>query len=142
MSSCSITATTVEAAFKEIEEACELGADAIELRLDFLQDLKMNDPAPVLKALLAKCKQLDKPAVVTLRPEWEGCGVPLLPPLYVTLLAVCAWWHLCWSAHPESCVRKLDCPRSALPRCTPHTFLVTLVAGASTKDLISCVWQS
>lgn len=71
---CSITATTVETALGEIEEACDLGADAIELRLDFLQDLKMNDPGPVLNALLAKCKQLDRPAIVTLRPDWEGCG--------------------------------------------------------------------
>ena len=60
----------------EIDEACDLGADAIELRLDFLQDLKMNDPGPVLKALLAKCKQLDRPAIVTLRPDWEGCVTP------------------------------------------------------------------
>ena len=70
---CSITAPDVEAACKEIEEACELGADAIELRLDFLQDLEMNDPGPVLKTLLAKCKDLKRPAIVTLRPEWEGC---------------------------------------------------------------------
>ena len=79
---CSVTASTVEAALKEIEEACELGADAIELRLDFLQDLDLTDPGPVLKTLLAKCKELGRPALVTFRPEWEGC---VLPQAYVTV---------------------------------------------------------
>jgi 3-dehydroquinate dehydratase type I len=72
MCCCSITAKTVEAALKEIEEACGLGADAVELRLDFLQDLDVKDPGPTLRALLAKCKELDRPAIVTFRPEWEG----------------------------------------------------------------------
>lgn len=74
----------MEAALKEIEEAHALGADAIELRLDFLQDLDLKDPAPVLKPLLTKCKKLDRPAIATLRPEWEGygasaCFLPVIP---------------------------------------------------------------
>ena len=94
--SCSITAPTVEAALKEIEEAFELGADAIELRLDFLQDLQMDDPGPVLKALLAKCKQLDRPAIVTFRPDWEGCGtLHVLSALRVAL-------------HASACGRRLQ----------------------------------
>ncbi|CAK0754240.1 hypothetical protein CVIRNUC_002282 [Coccomyxa viridis] len=68
----SITATSVETALREIQEVYELGADAIELRLDFLEDLALKDPGPPLKALLGKCKELDRPAIVTLRPEWEG----------------------------------------------------------------------
>ena len=62
----------MEAALQEIQEAYELGADAIELRLDFLEDLTLQDPGPPLKALLGKCKEVDRPAIVTLRPEWEG----------------------------------------------------------------------
>ena len=62
----------MEAALQEIQEAYELGADAIELRLDFLEDLTLKDPGPPLKALLGKCNELARPPIVPLRPEWEA----------------------------------------------------------------------
>ena len=62
----SITATTVQAALVELQEAEAAGADVVELRLDFLQGLQ---PATDLSALLAGTKL---PAIVTYRPNWEG----------------------------------------------------------------------
>ena len=62
----SITATTVQAALVELQEAEAAGADVVELRLDFLQGFQ---PATDLPALLAGTKL---PAIVTYRPNWEG----------------------------------------------------------------------
>ena len=62
----SITATTVQAALVELQEAEAAGADVVELRLDFLQGFQ---PGTDLPALLAGTKL---PAIVTYRPNWEG----------------------------------------------------------------------
>lgn len=64
----SVTAETVPEALSEIEEAEKSGADIIELRLDFIKDIK-DSPAETVEALMKKCT---KPYIVTFRPVWEG----------------------------------------------------------------------
>lgn len=63
----SVTAPDVESMKAEIKEAEAGGADVVELRLDFLGSL---DPERDIRALLDACSV---PAIVTLRPTWEGC---------------------------------------------------------------------
>mmetsp|Transcript_27421 Transcript_27421/g.70482 ORF Transcript_27421/g.70482 Transcript_27421/m.70482 type:complete len:520 (+) Transcript_27421:2-1561(+) len=62
----SVTAPDVESMKAEIKEAEAGGADVVELRLDFLGSL---DPERDIRALLDACSV---PAIVTLRPTWEG----------------------------------------------------------------------
>jgi len=59
-----ITAKKIEDAFEEIEEANKK-ADAIELRLDYLDKVNENE----LKKLIEAC---DKKVIVTARPKREG----------------------------------------------------------------------
>jgi 3-dehydroquinate dehydratase len=67
------TADTLEGQLEEIKEAAEFGADTVELRIDFLKDLDLMNPKPTLTALLDACKAAGLQALVTFRPEWEGC---------------------------------------------------------------------
>jgi 3-dehydroquinate dehydratase len=46
----------------------------IELRIDFLKDLDLRNPEPVLTRLLDACKAANLPPIVTFRPAWEGWG--------------------------------------------------------------------
>lgn len=62
----SVTASTVEAALLDIEEANASGADVLELRLDFYTDF---DAQRHLRQLMSACKL---PFIVTYRPKWEG----------------------------------------------------------------------
>ncbi|GMH42670.1 hypothetical protein BSKO_10589 [Bryopsis sp. KO-2023] len=64
----SVTAETVPEALREIEEAERSGADIVELRLDFIKDIK-DKPVETVAALMRKCT---KPYIVTFRPVWEG----------------------------------------------------------------------
>ena len=57
---------------QEIQEAKSAGAQVVELRLDYLEDLPLEDPQPALERLLGCCKTQRTPAIVTFRPEWEG----------------------------------------------------------------------
>lgn len=57
---------------QEMQEAKDAGADIMELRLDYLTDLDSQDPLPVLEKLITASKALGLPAIVTLRPAWEG----------------------------------------------------------------------
>lgn len=57
---------------QEIQEAKEAGADVIELRLDYLKDLNAEAPEEGLKKLIDTSKAVGLPAIVTLRPVWEG----------------------------------------------------------------------
>jgi 3-dehydroquinate dehydratase len=63
----SVTAPDVDGMKTEIKEAEAGGADIVELRLDFLKNL---NPVADVRALLDACSV---PAIVTLRPKWEGC---------------------------------------------------------------------
>lgn len=72
--SCSVTADTTDAAVTEIREAADFGADVVELRIDFLKDINLLNPAPTLKRLLDACKAVKLPAIITFRPAWEGCA--------------------------------------------------------------------
>lgn len=49
-----------------------MGAEVAELRLDFQLDLDVQNPGPQIQEQLSACKQAGLPAIVTLRPEWEG----------------------------------------------------------------------
>ncbi len=62
----SITATTLPLALEELREAEAAGADAVELRLDFLATF---EPTVDLPALLSGTRL---PAIVTFRASWEG----------------------------------------------------------------------
>ncbi|EIE21050.1 aldolase [Coccomyxa subellipsoidea C-169] len=68
----SVTADTVDGALAEIGEAAHLGADLVELRLDFLTDIDLLDPTPMLERMLGACETALLPALVTFRPMWEG----------------------------------------------------------------------
>ena len=68
----SVTAETVDAAISEINEAADLGATIVELRIDFLKDIDLSHPAPTLTSLLKACEAANVPALVTFRPAWEG----------------------------------------------------------------------
>lgn len=70
--SCSVIADTLDAALIEIREAADIGADVVELRIDFLKDLNLYEPAPSLKGLLEGCQAAGLPAIVTFRPDWEA----------------------------------------------------------------------
>ncbi len=70
----SVTADTVDGALAEIGEAAHLGADLVELRLDFLTDINLLDPTPMLERMLGACETALLPALVTFRPTWEGCA--------------------------------------------------------------------
>ena len=50
----------------------EAGADVIELRLDYLNDLDVAAPESTFEKLIGACKAIGLPAIVTLRPTWEG----------------------------------------------------------------------
>ena len=54
---------------REIQAA---GADVVELRLDYLEDLNLEDPEAQIQRLLDACKKAELPAIITLRPGWEG----------------------------------------------------------------------
>ena len=60
---------------QEIQEAKSAGAQVVELRLDYLEDLPLEDPQPALERLLGSCKAQRIPAIVTFRPQWEGCAL-------------------------------------------------------------------
>ena len=66
------TADSLEGQLAEIQEAAEAGADVIELRIDFLKDLDLLNPEPVLTKLLDACTAANLPPIVTFRPSWEG----------------------------------------------------------------------
>ncbi|BDA45169.1 3-dehydroquinate dehydratase [Coccomyxa sp. Obi] len=66
-----VIADTLDAALIEIREAADIGADVLELRVDFLKDMDLYDPAPSLKRLLEGCEAAGLPAIVTFRPAWE-----------------------------------------------------------------------
>lgn len=68
-----MTAESLATALEEIKQAASYGADLVELRLDFLKDLDLVNPRPTLNALLDACKAAGLQAIVTFRPEWEGC---------------------------------------------------------------------
>lgn len=57
---------------QDIELAKSLGAEVVELRLDFLKDLDLENPKPQLQQQLDACKQAGLQAIVTFRPAWEG----------------------------------------------------------------------
>ena len=57
---------------QEIEEVRAAGAGVIELRLDYLKDLDLEDPEAQIQALLGASRQAELPAIITLRPGWEG----------------------------------------------------------------------
>ena len=61
----SVVAPSVPIALLDVEEAIELGADVVELRMDFLE----RRGREATEALLRKC---ERPAIVTNRPIWEG----------------------------------------------------------------------
>lgn len=48
------------------------GADIVELRLDYVRDLNLEDPEQQLQAVIQASKKAELPAIVTLRPAWEG----------------------------------------------------------------------
>ena len=58
--------------YLEIQEAKEAGADVIEVRLDFLKDLNLDSPEESLEKIISTSKAIGLPAIVTLRPVWEG----------------------------------------------------------------------
>ena len=63
-----VTGRTVAECSRQLKLAKRDGADAAELRLDYLQA-----PSPgAVKALVAKAKALGLETIVTCRPEWEG----------------------------------------------------------------------
>eukprot|EP00884_Botryococcus_braunii_P011164 jgi/Botrbrau1/20048/Bobra.200_1s0053.1 len=68
----SITAPTVSDAVKEIQEAAELGADLVELRLDYLEDLDLKSPEEALETLYQACEDSDVLPITTFRPKYEG----------------------------------------------------------------------
>ena len=57
---------------QEIAEAKRIGAEVVELRLDFQEDLDLQNPGPQIQEQLSACKQAGMPAIITLRPQWEG----------------------------------------------------------------------
>jgi len=61
---------------QEISEAKSAGAQVVELRLDYLEDLDLEDPLPALEKLLGSCRTQRISAIVTLRPAWEGYEPP------------------------------------------------------------------
>lgn len=61
----SITASTMLEMEKKAERALRLGADLVELRLDYLSEIDVS----VVSAIIRKFRGR---AVVTLRPTWEG----------------------------------------------------------------------
>lgn len=61
----SITAGTVDAFLKEMDEASATGVDVLELRLDFIKDY---DTERDLRRIMKHCKL---PYIVTYRPTWE-----------------------------------------------------------------------
>lgn len=44
----------------------------VELRLDYLKDLDLEDPEAQIQSLLDASRRAELPAIVTLRPSWEG----------------------------------------------------------------------
>ena len=44
----------------------------MELRLDFVKDFNLEDPEAQIQSLLDASKRAELPAIVTLRPSWEG----------------------------------------------------------------------
>ena len=44
----------------------------MELRLDYVKDLNLEDPEAQVQLLLDASKKAELPAIVTLRPSWEG----------------------------------------------------------------------
>ncbi len=61
-------------AIAEIREVADFGADVVELRIDFLKDIDLFNPAAFLNPLLDACNAVRLPAIVTFRPNWEGCA--------------------------------------------------------------------
>lgn len=57
---------------QEIEEVQATGADLVELRLDYVKDLNLEDPEAQIQTLLNASKKAELPAIITLRPGWEG----------------------------------------------------------------------
>lgn len=62
----SLVASTVQGMLAEAKEAVQKGADIVEIRLDYLQQL---DPEKDVPSLLHLCPL---PAIITYRPVWEG----------------------------------------------------------------------
>ncbi|KAK9906781.1 hypothetical protein WJX75_007923 [Coccomyxa subellipsoidea] len=85
-----VTADTTDAAVTEIREAEQFGADVVELRLDFLKDINLLDPAPTLKRLLDACEAVKLPAIITFRPAWEGGQFKGPEPLRLAVLKYAA----------------------------------------------------
>ena len=67
-----IVAPDAAQAHASIQEAGQAGADAVELRLDFWCDLKLQQPLEQLRAAFDACRQHGLKVVFTLRPAWEG----------------------------------------------------------------------
>ena len=67
-----IVARSWEGARADIREATDAGADVVELRLDFLQDLDLQHPANQLQDAVSFARGLGLETILTLRPKWEG----------------------------------------------------------------------
>ena len=67
-----IVAQSWDGARADIREAADAGADAVELRLDFLQDLDLQQPASQLQDAVSFAHELGIKTILTLRPKWEG----------------------------------------------------------------------
>lgn len=65
----SLTEKTVPDLFTSAVECKSLGADLVEIRLDFLKDLPSLS---ILKELSELRKTLGLPVIITFRPVWEG----------------------------------------------------------------------
>lgn len=63
-----ITATSLEDAISELEEASKAGADLAEIRLDYLHKFSAENDLPRL------LNSRNLPVIVTYRPRWEGCA--------------------------------------------------------------------
>lgn len=61
----SIAASTMSEMERKIEQALGLGADLVELRLDYLSEINVN-------AVSATIRRFGGRVIVTLRPSWEG----------------------------------------------------------------------
>ncbi len=54
------------------QEAASVGAELVELRMDFLTDFDMAQPENVLQQLFTACRDAEVVPIVTIRPKWEG----------------------------------------------------------------------
>ncbi len=61
----SIGTSTIEELEEKVKKALELGADLIELRLDYLSKIDVNSVSELVKEFAEKI-------ILTLRPTWEG----------------------------------------------------------------------